>query len=194
MMRLGFCLAFAAAVATLVPTMATAGDPDRDANESRTVYQFDVRDSQHRGGTIDRIIVVGDDAALTAKTRHGVGRRNQARIDYSFVPFVGKLSEHRYDKEDFVEAMRIGVVKIDGNDLILAVAPGAAFQAGDVAEVAVLNGNFAYETRRRLKKRDHAGRDVWDRRGREIGVLYRLGDDRALALIRPFVVTDSALW
>ena len=176
------------------PTAATARDPDRDETESRTVYQIDVEDRDHRGGSIDRLVVVGDGGTAVARAWHGVARRNQSRIDYSSVPFAGQFSEHRYDKEDFVEANRVGVVRIDGNDLILALAPGAQLAVADIGRVAVLNGPFAYETRRRLSGHDHKGRETWDRRGREIGLLYRHGDGNLLALIRPFVVTDSALW
>ena len=187
-------IAVAALVAALGPALALAGDPDRDDGAARTAYQIDVRDGDGRGASIDRVMVVGDGTARVAQVRQGFSRRNQARVDYSAVPVLGHLSEHRYDKEDFGGADRVGVVRIDGRDLILLLDVGVAPAPADVTMVAVLNGQYAYESRRPPRSAKREDRAAWESRGRQVGALYRNGDGRLLALIRPFVVTDSGLW
>ncbi len=194
-MRLKFAW-LAALCLALGPLAAVAagGDGGPDENEQRTVYQIEIEDAAGRHSSIDRVILVGDDVTRVAKARLGIARGNQNRLDYSSIPLIGKLSEHRYDKEDFVDANRVGVVRIDGHDLIMALAPGAALKAGGIAKLAVLNKTFAFETRAPLGRLEASGREAWDARGREIGALYRQGDDRLLGLIRPFIVTDAGLW
>lgn len=121
-------------------------------------------------------------------------RRNQNRIDYSSVPFFGQLSEHHYDKENLNTATHVGSVQVDGRRLILVQDPNAAVSTSQIQHLAILNQNVAYETRRRLKSGDASGRAGFEGVGRQIGALHWNGGDRLIALIRPFVVTDSGFW
>ncbi|MEQ9123966.1 MAG: hypothetical protein RIM80_15540 [Alphaproteobacteria bacterium] len=182
-------------VLAAAPLMAAGGgDGGPDPSETRTAYQVDIRDREGRGSSIDRIVVVGDGQVRVAKARKGMARRNQSRIDYSAAPLVGKLSEHRYDKEDFEDAQRVGVARVDGHDLILVLDTDASVALDGVAKLAVLNGDVAYETRRPPGGAEAAEASAWAAKGREVGKVYRYGDDALLALVRPFVVTDSGLW
>ncbi len=176
----------------LIGASAAADEQEFGTNENRAVYQIDIRDSESRHSSIETLLVVSDDATLVAKTRHGIGRRNQDRVDYSFVPLLGKLSEHRYDKSDLSPANRVGRVLVDGVTLYLSLDAGAKPALADIRRIAVLNESFAFETRRRPKYVESAGR-LADR-GREIGGVYWTGGETLIALIRPFVVTDSGLW
>jgi len=176
------------------PLMAAGGDGGPDPSETRTVYQIDLRDKAGRGSSIDRIVVVGDGQIRVAKAQGGMARRNQNRIDYSVVPLLGKLSEHRYDEADFADARRAGVARVDGHDLILVLDADASVDVGAVAKLAILNRDAAFETRRPPGGAEAADRAAWAGKGREVGQVYRYGDDALLALVRPFVVTDSGLW
>ncbi len=193
MRKLAAIFAVCIAAAT---TMGAGGDggPGADRNDNRTVYQIDLTDSEGRPSTIDRIFLLGDGRARVARTQKGIARRNQNRVDYSAVPVIGKLSEHRYDKEDFAPSTLVGTVRAEDNRLLLLIDADAAVQPKDIMRIAVLNGEVAYETRRGLLPGEAVGYAGWNERGREIGTLHWRGDDILLALIRPFVVTDSALW
>lgn len=182
-----FCVA-----ATFFGAAAAADEREFGTNENRGVYQIDIQDRDGKRSSLETLLVVSDDATLVAKTRHGIGRRNQDRVDYSIVPLIGKLSEHRYDKADFSPANRVGRVLVVGATLYLSLDAGATPPLADIRRIAVLNGKFAFETRRRPKYVAASGRMA--DRGREIGGVYWTGGDTLMALVRPFVVTDSALW
>lgn len=182
------CIGALAAIAL----MGAGGDGGPDENENTIVYQAEIQDSDNHYASIEKILVIGADGTLSASGRRGFDRRNQDRIDYSSTPIFGHLSEHRYDKEDFVEANRIGVARIDGGILAIVLDEGAIGHLSDIKMVALLNRDSSYETRGSLKAKP--AKTGWHTRGRQVGIVYMAADGAALALIRPFVVTDSALW
>ncbi len=178
--------------AAAVALMGAGGDNGPDEDENSIVYQADIQDSQNRYTTITTIMVAGPDGTLSASGWRGFDRRNQNRLDYSATPIFGHLFEHRYDKEDFDDYNRIGEVRIDGNKLAIVLDETAAERLAEIRMIAVLNQDASYETRGGLKAR---GADAgWRTRGRVVGDAYISANGAALALVRPFVVTDSALW
>lgn len=179
------------------PAAAGGSDADQIEEAYRTVYQIDIEDAKGRHRSIDKVVVLLEDRAFTAKVRYGFSRTNQNRVDYSGVPIVGRLSQHRFDKEDVTPANRVGEARIDGSVLALVVDEGAAVVEADVEGVAVLNKAFAYETRLPLKPGEWAAsvaRPNWTGAGRLVGDVYWTGGGPLIALVRPFVVTDGGLW
>ncbi len=186
-------VAIAAAAVWIIGAGGDGGaESDQEAN--RTVYQIMLEDREGRHSTSVDLFVVGKGQARVAKTQPGIARRNQARIDYSAVPLVGHLSEHRYDKEDFTPEDEVGLVKVDGDRLIFLLNLTGAPKPKEVKKLVVLNKSFAFETERGLKAGRAVGHAGWDKRGRTVGILYWNGDGTLKALVRPFVVTDSGVW
>lgn len=172
--------------------MAQGGDGGPDEDENTIVYQANIQDQDNRYATIDTIRVVAPEGSLQSRGSRGFDRRYQNRIDYSAVPIFGLLSEARYDKEDFVDANQIGVVRIDGRTLAIVLDENALLRMPEIKMVAILNQDQAYETRGKLKAKGPNG--DWSNRGRLVGKAYLNADGTAMALVRPFVVTDSAFW
>jgi hypothetical protein len=175
-----------------VALMGAGGDGGPDEDENSIVYQADIQDRNNQYASVTKILVSGPDGALSASGWRGFDRRNQNRIDYSATPIFGQLSEPRYDKQDFTEYNRIGEVRVDGSTLAIVLDEAASEKLADIRMIAVLNQNHAFETRGSLKASGSAA--GWQSRGRVVGDAYLIGDGVALALVRPFVVTDSGLW
>ena len=171
---------------------AANGEGGESETESRTVYQVDVRSEGGRNQTFDRIVVRSDSLRFVAKTRRGIARLNQNRIDYSSIPFLGGLSSHRYDKADFVAARRVGTAYAAGDTLTLAL--DQPVDIGAIHTVALLNQEFAFETKATIRADDWADAPPSEPPGAAIGEVFLTEGGRLAALIRPFVVTDSALW
>lgn len=171
--------------------MAQGGDNGPDEDENMIVYQADIQDQDNVYATIDTIWVLGPESSLKSRGSRGFDRRLQNRIDYSSAPVFGIFSEARYDKEDFVDANQIGVVRVAGRSLAIILDPEAAQRMTEIKMVAVLNQDQAYETRS-LKPKGPAA--DWSNLGRLVGKAYLNADGTAMALVRPFVVTDSAFW
>lgn len=181
----------ALALTTAAPATASEGDRFSEDFDPRVVYQIDIEDSKGRHSSIDRMLTfVGDAKGLVIKARRGIDRRYQARLDYSATPFFGQFSEHRYDKQDFSDEARVGEARAVGYDLVLLLDDGFA---SPIKSIAVMNKNFSFEARRAPKVDADEARADWQGRGRKVGDVYRYGDS-LLVLVRPFVVTDSALW
>lgn len=190
-----------AGLAALLAVPAEAGrgsDADQIEEAYRTVYQIDIEDAEGRHRSIDKILVLDGQGVLVAKGWKGFRRTNQNRLDYSAVPYAGRFSQQRYDKEDFAPTFRVGEVRIDGAVMAFVLDEGAEAPRDEVAALAVLNQGFAFETRVAIKPGDWdragEGPEVWRNRGRLIGEVYWTGAGALMALVRPFVVTDSALW
>ena len=180
-------------LAALAPSPVLANEQEDSFGDARTVYQINLKDEDGRPSTIRQLVVVSEEGALYAKTRHGLSRRNQDRVDYSSVPLIGKFSEHRYDKPDFSEANRVGAVRVDRGLLFLVLDQGAPVTLGEVRRIAVLNQEFAFETRRGLGAPNPQGAAT-SAPGREVGGVFWTGGGTLMALVRPFVVTDGGLW
>lgn len=178
--------------AAAVALMGAGGDNGPDEDENTIVYQADIQDRDNQYASVTTILATGAGGLLSASGWRGFDRRYQNRIDYSAVPLFGHLSEPRYDKEDFADYNRIGEVRIDRSVLAIVLDEDATEKLADIRMIAVLNQDQAYETRGGLKaKGPDAG---WRSRGRVVGDAYLIGDGVAIALVRPFVVTDSGLW
>lgn len=169
---------------------AANGEGGESETESRTVYQVDVRGEDGRNRTFDRIEVQSDSVRFIAKTRRGIARLNQDRIDYSSIPFLGGLSAHRYDKADFADARRVGRAYASGDTLTLAL--DQPVDIGAIHTVALLNQEFAFETKATIRADDWADAAPADPPGDVIGDVFLTEGGRLAALIRPFVITDSA--
>ena len=169
-----------------------ASNDERGAGDS--AYQIDVEDSKGRHMTVERIEAFDGEKMLLAKTRHGIDRHDQDRADYSFIPVIGKLSTRRYFKDDFVAANEVGAASVDGRVLVVTLNEGALKDLGSVKKIAVLNREFAYETRRRPKTKPATNAKGDRDGGRSVGKAYLLNDETLAILIRPFAVTDAALW
>lgn len=178
--------------AAAVALMAQGGDQGPDEDENKLVYQAEIQDRDNKYASVTTVLVAGPDGVLSASGWRGFDRRNQNRIDYSSVPIFGALSEHRYDKEDFTAYNRIGEVRIEGSTLAIVLDADAAEKLAEVRKIAILNQDAAYETRGGLKARGVEA--DWRSRGRVVGEAFIDGDGVAMALVRPFVVTDSAFW
>ena len=188
-------MAFAAALLA-GPVLAQGGDGGApgDAEDNAIVYQIPL---QLEGGgfeMVKKFVVVGEGRAKVGKTQIGVDRRNQDRVDYSSAPLIGHLSEHRYDKEDFTPANQVGEARIDGDKLVIVLSMAGAPRTDEITGVAVMNQNFTFESRGALKSGDAVGYAGWDKAGEPLAPVYWIGGKRLLVLVRPFVVTDSALW
>lgn len=175
-----------------VALMGAGGDGGADEDENSIVYQAEIQDRDNQYASVTKILASGPDGVLSASGWRGFDRRNQNRIDYSAVPIFGQLSEPRYDKEDFSDYNRIGEVRIDGSTLAIVLDQDATEKLADIRMIAVLNQDQSYETRGSLKASGAAA--GWQSRGRVVGDAYLTSDGVALALVRPFVVTDSGLW
>lgn len=171
---------------------AANGEGGESETESRTVYQVDVRGEASGNRTFDRIVVQSGSARLVAKTRRGIARLNQDRVDYSSIPFLGGLSEHRYDKADFVDARRVGQAYAAGDTLTLTL--DKPVDIGAIHTIALLNQEFAFETKATIQSGAWTDAAPTDPAGDAIGDVFLTEGGRLAALIRPFVVTDSALW
>lgn len=157
-------------------------------------YQIDVEDSKGRHMTVERIEAFDGENMLLAKTRHGIDRLDQDIADYSFIPVIGKLSARRYFKEDFVAANEVGAASVDGRVLVVTLNEGALKDLASVTKIAVLNRKFAYETRRRPSSKPATNAEGDREGGRSVGKAYLLKNETLAILIRPFAVTDAALW
>ena len=82
-------------------------------------------------------------------------------------------------------------VCIDGSTLAIVLDENAAEKLAEIRMIAVLNQDQAYEAWGSLR----AGSAVagWQSRGRVAGDAYMTGEGVALALVQPFVLSDSGL-
>lgn len=171
---------------------AANGEGGETEFEDRIVYQIDITAEGGKNSSFDRLVVQTAGQTFVAKGWRGFGRSNQDRVDYSAVPFLGQLSGHRYDKEDFSPANQVGTAFADGDTLTLVLNDGV--DIAGIYKVAVLNQEFAYETRARIDGGDWKSATTAPPGGSNVGGVFLTEDGRLAALIRPFVVTDSALW
>ena len=171
---------------------AANGEGGETESEDRIVYQIDVTAEGGSNQTFDKLVVQSSEWAFVAKGWRGFSRSNQDRVDYSAVPFFGQLSGHRYDKNDFQAINRVGTAYADGDTLTLRLDDGV--DARRAAKIGVVNQEFAYETRGRIDGDDWKKSAIGPPPGEEIGGVFFTESGRLVALIHPFVVTDSAFW
>ncbi len=108
--------------------------------------QANIQDSDNKNASVTKNMVSGPDGIFSASGWWGFDRRNQNRVDHSAVPFFGKLSEPRYDKEDSTEYNRLGEVRIDDSTLAIVSDENATEKLAEIRMIAVLNQDQAYET------------------------------------------------
>ncbi len=146
---------------------------------------------QLRGGSaanVDHVYLNVGGRVLSASAKPGVMRNDQNRLDWSGLPGVGQLAEHRYRRSDFDPSREIGEAYFDRGVVWLDLSDEPRHST--YREIVFTNQDFAY----RMAAQPAFNRDIdipARPPGREIGKVFLSDHGQLLVLVRPFIVTDS---